>query len=70
MKKQTGLKATNVILFILALCQVTTGLAHELFDEELFEKIHPPIGLLLAIAVTVHVILNWGWIKTAYFKKP
>jgi len=69
MKKQEWLKVINVILFVLALLQVTTGLAHEVLNEELFETIHPPIGLLLAIGITIHVVLNWGWVKATYFKK-
>jgi hypothetical protein len=64
MKKITKLKITNVILLILFLCQGITGLAHPLFGHELFEILHPTVGVLLVITGTIHIILNWVWIKT------
>jgi len=66
MKKITGLKITNFILFILIICQATTGLAHPLIEHELFETIHPPVGVLLIIAAIIHVVLNWGWVKSNF----
>ena len=66
MKKLTGLKTTNVILLILILCQATTGLAHPFIEHELFETIHPLVGILLIITVIIHVVLNWGWVKSNF----
>ncbi|WAC07716.1 MAG: hypothetical protein OS130_00510 [Thermodesulfobacteriota bacterium] len=63
MKKITSLKITNAILLILFLCQATTGLAHPLFGDELFEILHPIVGVLLIIIGIVHIVLNWGWVK-------
>ncbi len=63
MKKLTELKTTNVILLTLFLCQAATGLAHPLFGDELFEILHPSVGVLLIITGIVHIVLNWGWVK-------
>ena len=65
MKKLTGLKITNVILLILFLCQATTGLAHSVLGE-LFEILHPSVGILLIIIGIVHIVLNWGWVKSNF----
>jgi len=66
MKKLTELKITNVILFTLFLCQATTGLAHPLIEHELFEILHPSVGVLLIITGIVHIVLNWGWVKSNF----
>jgi len=66
MKKLTKLKITNVILLILFLCQATTGLAHPLIEDELFEILHPSVGILLIITGIVHIVLNWGWVKSNF----
>jgi hypothetical protein len=63
MKKLTKLKITNVILLTLFLCQAATGLAHPLTEHELFEILHPSVGVLLIITGIVHIVLNWGWVK-------
>jgi len=64
MKKVTALRITNLILFILILCQVTTGLGHNFLRKELFEVIHPTGGVLLFLLVVVHIAFNWGWVKS------
>ena len=66
MKKLTELKITNVILFTLFLCQATTGLAHPLIEDELFEILHPSVGILLIIIGIMHIVLNWGWVKSNF----
>jgi hypothetical protein len=63
MKKLTELKITNVILLTLFLCQAITGLAHPLIEHEVFETLHPLVGILLIITGIVHIVLNWGWVK-------
>jgi hypothetical protein len=63
MKKLTKLKITNVILLTLLPCQATNGLAHPLIEDELFEILHPSVGVLLIIIDIVHIVLNRGWVK-------
>jgi len=69
MKKLVWLKRINVLLFLVFLMQVSTGLGHGFIGEELFENLHPAGGLLLILLVALHLILNWGWVKTSYFKR-
>jgi hypothetical protein len=64
MKKITGLKITNVLLLLLFLCQAATGLTHSVIGHELFEMLHPTVGLLLIIIGIIHLIFNWGWVKS------
>jgi len=66
MKKLIELKITNVILFTLFLCQATTGLAFPLIEDELFEILHPSVGILLIIIGIMHIVLNWGWVKSNF----
>lgn len=69
MSKQTSLKFINVIIAILILNQATTAILRGLIGREGFETLHEGGGLLLLLGVIVHVILNRGWIRTAFFKK-
>ncbi len=66
MKKLTGLKITNAILLLLFVCQAITGSAHPLIEDELFEILHPTVGVLLITTGIVHIILNWGWVKSNF----
>jgi putative Mn2+ efflux pump MntP len=62
------LKKINPILFILVLWQAMTGLGRDFFGKEVFEKIHVSGGLLLIIFVVIHLMLNWSWVKSNYFR--
>jgi hypothetical protein len=68
MKKAKWLKAVNIILFVFFVFQASTGTGHEIIDEELFERIHYTGGVLLVTFVIIHLVLNWGWVKSSYFK--
>jgi len=69
MNKNTFLKIVNPILACVLLFQVTTGMMHGIFPHELFETIHGSGGGALTLCVIIHVILNWGWVKTNFLKK-
>lgn len=69
MNRTKLLKIINPILFILILSQGTTGLGHEYIPGELFEVIHFNGGRLIILFVIIHLALNWGWVKSNYFKK-
>ncbi len=49
--------------------QVVTGLAHESIPYETFELVHASAGLVFAAAAIAHLILNWNWVKTSYFRR-
>ncbi|MFH2138062.1 MAG: DUF4405 domain-containing protein [Candidatus Omnitrophota bacterium] len=69
MNKNNLLKFVNILLFILFILQAGTGLGLKYIESELFEKIHYACGLGLILFVFIHLVLNWGWIKTIYFKR-
>ena len=69
MKKQSWLKIINVILVILAIWQLVTALFKSQIGYEAFEYLHPVGGYLFTLFILFHVLLNWNWMKSAYFKK-
>ena len=69
MTRASVLKIVNPILGVLLLNQVATGLLHGVLPYEAFEVLHEWSGILLVVVVIVHVILNWNWIKTNFFRK-
>ena len=69
MKRNSILKIVNPILGILLVSQITTGLLGGTLSREVFEIVHKKGGILLAIVVSLHVTLNWPWIKTTFFTK-
>ena len=69
MKTQKVLKVLNPLLPILVLWQLFTSLFRSQIGYEAFERTHPIGGFLLVIVAAAHLILNWGWVKNAYFKK-
>jgi hypothetical protein len=72
MTRNTLLKFLNPVLGLLVVNQILTGLlAGELFklSPNAFEILHEDGGIVLAILVILHLILNWNWIKATYFKR-
>ena len=69
MQSNTILRILNPIQGLLILSQVTTGLFHETMTHEVFEWVHMNAGKALLLCVIAHVSLNWGWVKTTYFKR-
>ena len=68
MKKTTALKIVNPILIILFLLQASSGILHD-FVYSFFEIVHKPVGFALVVIAVIHVLLNWSWVKAAFFKK-
>ena len=69
MKSNTILKILNPILGILFLNQIFTGFFHDSLSHEAFEILHEGGGILLTIAVILHVTLNWNWIRVNILKR-
>ncbi|MFA4915764.1 MAG: hypothetical protein WC560_03735 [Syntrophales bacterium] len=69
MNKAKALGIVNPILGLMLIIQATTGLSNEILPNEFFEFIHVGGGIALLIVATIHVILNWEWIKTRYLKR-
>jgi hypothetical protein len=76
MNKTKLLKLTNIILMISFVIQVMTSmiLYFHLFDSHphLFKialKTHMNNGMLLIAVAFVHLILNWGWVRSSLLKR-
>ena len=76
MNKAKLLKATNFILIILAVIQISTSLMlfFRLFmsDPRVFKaviKIHVNNGLAFILVALIHLFLNWGWVKANFLVK-
>ena len=76
MNKFKLLKISNLVLFISAGIQVLTGvvLFFDLFvmRSKLFMaivQIHKYNGLIFTALVILHLALNWGWIRSQFFKR-
>jgi hypothetical protein len=70
LKKPMALKVINALLFICFALQIGSGLFRMKISPEFFEWAHERNGILLLILAVNHLILNWNWMKTSYFKKP
>jgi hypothetical protein len=73
MKKVQLLKIVNPILAFIALAQFASAIALTLFGGmipyETIRKFHGLNGFLFFAVITVHIILNWTWIRSNFFKK-
>ncbi len=70
MKRGTSLKVLNALLALLMVSQFLSGVLNEKLSKETFAHIHVLGGLLIVAGVILHVVLNWGWVKANFFKKP
>jgi uncharacterized membrane protein YraQ (UPF0718 family) len=68
MNKQKALKVVNILLALMVIGILTSAISHDFIDEEIFEKVHPLGGFTLIVLVVIHLILNWSWVKSTYFK--
>jgi drug/metabolite transporter (DMT)-like permease len=63
------LKYINPIIAILIVSQLMSALLSDILPKETFEVWHKGGGLLLFIGIIVHLVLNWGWVKSTYLKR-
>ena len=69
MKRNSIFKILNPILAVLFLNQTMTGILHDAISKETYEVLHEGGGILFAIVAVLHVIYNWNWVKTNFFRK-
>lgn len=71
MSKQTMLKIVNVLLFLNIILQGVTGLFRDklMLNEQAFGLYHVKAGILLLVLVLIHLILNWGWVRSLFARK-
>ena len=73
MNMVTGMKWSNGLLLISALVQALTGVFF-LFDKDpfvgvKFSQVHAVNAPVLVLLLGLHVMLNWSWFKTHYFRR-
>jgi hypothetical protein len=68
MDKNILLKVVNPLLAILMLNQPFSGLLSSVTDWDIFESLHVGGGILLVLVAVVHLMLNWRWVTTNFFK--
>ena len=73
MNKAQWLKITNLALLVTFILQIISGLIMlfelQVLNLNLMFQAHKYNGLALVGLWGAHVGLNWGWIKTNFFKK-
>ena len=73
MVKQKILRVLNLLMFIDFLIIVISQLIYQfhpqLNGEEFVLKYHSTGGYIFILLVILHFILNFNWVKNAYFKK-
>ena len=69
MKKIKILKILNPIIAILVLNQAITGIFHKAIYYETYEWLHGGGGIVTLLAIILHVILNWNWVRTTLLRK-
>jgi len=68
MNKNSALKVVNPVLAILMLNQPFSGLLYSVTDWDAFESLHIGGGILLVVLAAIHLMLNWKWVTTNFFK--
>jgi hypothetical protein len=58
----------NICLFLAFVDQAITGVFPGMFGGFGY-RIHPIGGYVMIACVAIHLVFNWGWIKTSYFKR-
>ena len=69
MKRNFILKILNPIVAILFLNQILTGLLHAVIPKGAYEFFHEGGGIIFTVAVLLHVVLNWNWVKANFYMK-
>lgn len=69
MNKANLLKRLNPLLFLALLFQAASGVFYFLVGGEVWEDIHLFGGFMMIVIAGLHIFLNWGWVKSNYFKK-
>lgn len=69
MKKTTQLKIVNLLLCIAFIVQMGSGMFHSQIPREVFHSLHEWGARALLLMVIIHVVYNFGWIKSSFLKK-
>jgi hypothetical protein len=68
MKKATLLKIVNLGIALLLVVVAGSAMAASLFHAQTFE-LHQYAGYAFVLFAVFHIVLNWTWIKSNFFKR-
>ena len=68
MDRQKVLKGVNTVIAINFICLIATASLSGIIPRNVF-VIHPLLGVIFFACVTVHVFLNWAWVKNNLLRK-
>ncbi len=68
MAKRRWLPVINPLLGLLVIYQAATGLTGEELGRA-FLPMHVGGALLLVVVASVHLALNWGWVRATYGRR-
>jgi hypothetical protein len=69
MRRNTILKILNPILLLFFINQAATVLLRDHISFKAFGLFHKTGGAILLCLITLHIILNFNWIKASYFSR-
>jgi hypothetical protein len=69
MKRNTALKILNPLLLLFFVNQVSTVLLFDHLSYKTFALFHKTGGTILLCLITLHLILNFNWIRANYFPR-
>ncbi len=70
MMKQKILRFVNFLLFIVLLVLAISVVMYKITQgDEIWSELHEQFGIAFFVLIIGHIYLNWGWIKTTFFKK-
>ena len=69
MNKAKQLKGVNALLFFFLLYQAITGILLGWTGTDVLETLHPVGGAILVVLGTIHIVLNWGWVRATFFAR-
>ena len=61
------LKFVNLTTALLLIIQAGTGMFSSFIDSEIFYYVHSKGGFVFVIFVSIHISLNWNWVKKNVF---
>jgi hypothetical protein len=68
MKKTTLLKIVNLCIALLLVIVAGSAMAALFFHAQTLE-LHQYAGFTFVLFAVLHIILNWTWIKSNFFKR-
>lgn len=70
MKKTKALRFINVLLAIDLIIIITTAAFHgQIYPTGYYRMAHALPGTIFVMLISLHLFLNWSWIKSNYLKR-